>query len=116
MEVDLVVTLEPWTIEITYSIRILFGIVDGSSEVEGAAPIIAITLAKATTHFGGIVDPTFFDTKTKDEQANLMVESGMEGGNLLLIQLKSSIVLIATTLSFIVATKDLGVDGRFEET
>jgi hypothetical protein len=45
-----------------------------------------------------------------------MVESGMEGGNLLLIQLKSSIVLIATTLSFIVATKDLGVDGRFEET
>jgi hypothetical protein len=41
-----------------------------------------------------------------------MVEIGMEGGTLILIQPKSSIVCITTTLNFVDAIKDLGVDGR----
>jgi hypothetical protein len=45
MEVDLVVALEPRPIElkVTFSIGILSSIVDGSSEVEGVAPIPTIT-------------------------------------------------------------------------
>jgi hypothetical protein len=42
-----------------------------------------------------------FDTTTKDDRANPMVEIGMEGGTLILIQLKSSIVFITIALNFV---------------
>jgi hypothetical protein len=45
-----------------------------------------------------------------------MVETSMEGGSLIMIQSKSSIIFTTIALSFVVAIEDIGVDGRFEET
>jgi hypothetical protein len=69
MEVDLVVTLEslPNKPKVTFGMRILFGIVDGSSEAKGVAPLLAITLVEVITHFNGTTDPMFFDMRTKEE-------------------------------------------------
>ncbi len=90
------------------------GIVYGSCEVEGVAPTPTITFAESTTHFSGKIE-TFSYMTTKDEQTDLMVEIGMEGRTLILIQPESSIVFIVTALNLVTTIEDLGVDGRFKE-
>ncbi len=69
MEVDLVVTLEslPNKPKVTFGMRILFDIVDGSSEAKGVAPLPTIALAEVIAHFNGTVDPMFFDMTAKEE-------------------------------------------------
>lgn len=52
----------------------------------------------------------------KDECANLVVETVMEGVTLILIQLKTTIVHIATTPNPFAVTEDLGVDVKVEVT
>lgn len=53
--------------------KILFGIVDGSSEAKGVAPLpiiallLVVALVEVIAHFSGMADPTFFDTTTKEE-------------------------------------------------
>ncbi len=70
------VALKPQPIDpkITFDIAYDFG------EVESVAPILVVVLAKATTHFGGITNPTLSHMTTKDEKTNLVVEIGMEVG------------------------------------
>jgi hypothetical protein len=114
MEVDLVVALETWPIEskITSRIGIRSDIVDGFGEVEGATLILATTLIEAITHSDRIVK---WHNNQEWMRANLMVEIGMEGGTSILIQPESSIVLTTITLSLVVTTEDLGVDGSLRK-
>jgi len=51
-----------------------------------------------------------------DRHANLVVESNMEGGTLILAQLETIVIHVAITLNLVVATENLGVDVRVEET
>jgi len=76
MEINLVVSLEPWPIEpkVTFDIGILFSIIDGSNEVKGVTPLPIVMLAKATSHYGGITYLTFFDMIAKEERANLVIQ------------------------------------------
>ncbi len=62
MDVDLVVALESWPTEpkVTSNTEIFSDVVDNSSEAKGATPIPTSTIVEATTHFGGIIDPRFF--------------------------------------------------------
>jgi hypothetical protein len=55
MEVDLVITpeLRPTKPEVTSSTRIFSTAVDGFGRAEAIAPILAFTLAEATTHSSG---------------------------------------------------------------
>jgi hypothetical protein len=52
----------------------------------------------------------------KDMHANLMVESNMEGGTLILVQLETIVIHVAITLNLVVAMENLEVDVRVEET
>jgi hypothetical protein len=52
----------------------------------------------------------------KDECANLVVETVMEGVTLNSIQLKTTIVHVATTPNPFVVTEDLGVDVKVKVT
>jgi len=63
MEINLVVSLEPWPIEpkVTFDIGIIFSTIYGSTEVKGVTPLPIVTLAKTTSHYGGIAYLTFFD-------------------------------------------------------
>jgi len=87
-----VVALKPQPLEL----KITFDTIDGFGEAKSVAPILAIVLAKATTHFSGITNPTFSHTIRKDEKTNMVVEIGMERGILILAQLEP-IVTFATT-------------------
>jgi len=58
-----VVALEPRPIKP----KIAFDTIDGFNEAKGAAPIPIVALVKATTHFYGITNPTFFHTIAKYE-------------------------------------------------
>ncbi len=52
----------------------------------------------------------------KDGHANLVVESNMEGGTLILVQLETTAIHVAITPNLVVATKNLGIYVRVEET
>jgi hypothetical protein len=51
----------------------------------------------------------------EDKHANLVIESNMEEGILLLVQLESIVVPIAITLIFVAAIEHFEVDVRVEE-
>lgn len=74
IKVDLVVALKPQPIEL----KITFDIADGFGEAKSVAPILAIAIAKATTHFDRITNSTLSHMIKKDEKTNLVVEIGME--------------------------------------
>jgi predicted transcriptional regulator len=52
----------------------------------------------------------------KDEHANLVIESDIEKGILILVQLESIVVHVAIALNFIIAIKDFEIYVRVEET
>ncbi len=58
---------------------------------------------------------TFFGNLIKDEHANSMVVTNMEEGILIPVQPKTTIVLVATTPSLVVATKNLMIDVKVQE-
>ncbi len=58
----------------------IYGGTKGSTLVQAFAP------TEATTHFNGVIDPTLSNTTIKDECANPVVETSMEGVTLILVQ------------------------------
>jgi len=65
--------------------------------------------------FCDIANPMLLGMTVKDDYANLMVETDMEGATLILIQTKTTIVLATTTPSLAITMEDLWVDVRIEE-
>jgi hypothetical protein len=57
---------------------------------------------------------TLSDTTIKDECANLVVETSMEGATLILVQQETTGIHVAIAPSPFTATKDLGVDVKIE--
>jgi hypothetical protein len=55
-----------------------------------------------------------FDTTIKDECANLVVETNMEGATLTLVQQETIVIPIAIAPSPFTASKDLRVDVKVE--
>jgi len=58
----------------------------------------------------------FFGTTIKDEHANSVVKTGMEGGILILVQLETTTIPTTSTPSLDATTEDLRVDVRVAET
>ncbi len=56
----------------------------------------------------------FSDTTIKDECANLVVETSMEGATLILVQQETIVIPIAIAPSPFITTKDLRVDVKVE--
>ncbi|CAM6008870.1 unnamed protein product [Sphagnum balticum] len=117
MEADSMVTLEsqPTKPEVIFNIGILSSVANVFGEAEGFALVQAFALVETITHFSGIVDSKLFGMTIKDDCANSIVETDMEGAILISIQLETTIVPIATAPSLVAATKGLGVDVRIEE-
>ncbi len=56
----------------------------------------------------------FFGTTVKDKQTILVVGIDMEAETLILVQLKSIVILVATTLNPSIEPKDVGIDVKVE--
>jgi hypothetical protein len=80
----------------------MFGVVDIFGKVEGFVPIQAFAL-KTIAHSGGVINPWFSNTTTKDERAPLVIGSNMEGVTLISIQLETITIHATTTPSSFVA-------------
>jgi hypothetical protein len=66
-------------------------------------------------NFSGTIDLTLSGMTIKDECANLVVETNMEGATLISIQLEITTVLVATAPSFVTTIENLKVNVRIEE-
>jgi hypothetical protein len=117
MEVDLVVALEsqPTKPKVIFGTGILSNVANVFDEAKGFAPVQAFALVEAITHFNGVVDSTLFSLIVKENFANSITETNMEGAILILVQPETIVVPIATTPSLVAVTKGLGVDVRIEE-
>lgn len=116
MERDLVVAPELWPIELerTSDARLFSNAINVYGKTKGFATIQVSTLVEATTCFGGAIDLTFFSTTVKDEHANLVVETNVEGATLILVQLKTIVVPTTIVLSPSTAMEELGIDVKVE--
>ncbi len=81
VERDLVVASDLWPtkLERTFDIGIFSDAINVYGRTKGYAPIQASTLVEATTCSGGTIDSTLSSTTVKDERANPMVETNVEG-------------------------------------
>jgi hypothetical protein len=67
-------------------------------------------------HSNGAIDMAFFGTIVKDEHTILVVGISIEVDNLISIQLKSIVILVAITPNPSSALKDVGIDVKVELT
>lgn len=91
-----------------------FSMLNVQGRTKGYALIQASTLVKATTCSGGTIDSTLSSTIVKDECANPVVETNVEGATSILVQLKTIIISTTIALSLSTVMEELGVDVKVE--
>jgi len=108
VEVDLVVALElqPIELEVISSIRISSNVTNGFGEAKGTTLVIAFVPAEVTVVSSETINKMLSDTTIKDKHANPLIESSMEEGILIIIQLKPIANLVTITPSFTIPIVD----------
>jgi hypothetical protein len=108
VEVDLVVALElqPIELEVISSIRISSNVTNGFGEAKGTTLVIAFVPAEVTVVSSETINKMLSDTTIKDKHANPLVESSMEEGILIIIQLKPIANLVTIAPSFTIPIID----------
>jgi hypothetical protein len=91
-----------------------FDAINVYGRTKGYALIHASILVKATTCSGGIIDSTRSSTIVKDECANPVVETNVEGATSILVQLKTIIIPTTIALSLSTVMEELRVDVKVE--
>ncbi len=100
----------------TFDIEFFSNAINVCGRIEGSTPIQAFAIVEITTCSSGAIDLTFSSTTVKDEHANSVVETDVEGAILILVQLKTIVVPIIIILSPSIAMDELGVDVKVKVT
>jgi hypothetical protein len=91
---------QPTELKVAFGAIIIYGATNVSSKVEGFVPIQTLAPTEAKTHSSGATNLRLPNIIIKDKHMTSMVGTGMEAEALILVQMKSTFILVATTPSF----------------